>query len=849
MIRRYKLAIAIAILMARPAMASDPFPFTLPWNDTGNRGITDLSSWNEGPAGAKGFVTVANGHLSLGGQRLKMLGVNIVFGSNFPSHDEADIAAKRMARFGINIVRFHHMDTTAAPNGLLQKDRRTLDPEMLDRLDYFIAALKRAGIYCDLNLHVGRAYPGMGEVWEGGPQYWKGVDHFYPDMIRLQKDFARDLLTHRNPYTGTRYAEEPAVAIVEINNENGLLREWGDGALDGMTLPYRSALTQKWQAWLKQRYGSDHALRAAWGAKAEPLGAEMLAAGISPAWGKPGWQLQTIGSAKAALAPTKDGLVLTLEAKGQENWHTQLHQSGLSFTADRPYTLTMTLRASHPMTAAVIAMENHAPWTHLWSGKGKLSPEWQTVRFTFAPTLGGTDARITIGELGFETGQVEIGAASLKPGGVAGLLPGENLDTGTIAISDFSSRFSRTLAAQRDWLNFLWDTEAGYWQEMQRFLKTDLNVRSLIVGTQVSYSPAAIQSTLDVVDGHDYWQHPQFPGKAWDQSNWLIKNTPMAGVEGAGTIADLALRRVPGKPFIVTEYNSPAPSLYQGESLPLIAAYGALQDWDAVFLFCYGSWNADWQVDYVKDFFDSRANPVKMASLITTAALLRRSDVTAAAAQNAPMPDRAAWIEALRRAPHIPGAESFGVPREAALARSVSVATAATPAPAWPVVSETGELVWGLEGAGGKTVVIDSARSKGLIGARLGHAYDAHGVGLELTKARNNWGVLLASVIQGTDFSSPGRILVTALGQEENTGQQWQNAQKTTVGRHFGSAPVLVEGLGGRISLPVAASRVSAWALDEKGGRKAALRVSGTTRAEIEVGETYQTLWYEIEIR
>jgi hypothetical protein len=43
-----------------------------------------------------------------------------------------------------------------------------------------------------------------------------------PDEIIAEQYF----LTHKNPYTGTTYAEEPAVAFVEINNENSLISNW-----------------------------------------------------------------------------------------------------------------------------------------------------------------------------------------------------------------------------------------------------------------------------------------------------------------------------------------------------------------------------------------------------------------------------------------------------------------------------------------------------------------------------------------------------------------------------------------------------------------------------------------------
>ena len=112
--------------------------------------------------------------------------------------------------------------------------KNEFDPGQLDRLDYFIAALKRHGIYANINLHISRNY------WEGEdfpdglasnrerqeklPNYGKGLDKINDQMIRMQRDYARALLTHVNPYTGTNYAKEPCVAIVEINNENSLLQ-------------------------------------------------------------------------------------------------------------------------------------------------------------------------------------------------------------------------------------------------------------------------------------------------------------------------------------------------------------------------------------------------------------------------------------------------------------------------------------------------------------------------------------------------------------------------------------------------------------------------------------------------
>jgi len=829
----------------------------MPWDDA-SANLTNLSAWNVKPAGKAGFVRVEKGHLYVGAERLKLFGVNIVFGAVAPQREEAAKLAARLARLGVNAVRFHHMDSRSAPDGLLQKDKRTIDPEALDRLDYFIAALKREGVYSDLNLHVGRTYPGFADWGEDTPKYWKGIDLFYPPMIDLQKEYARDLLLHRNPYTGNRYVEESAVALVEINNEDGLLREWRAGSLDGMTEPYRGELKRRWNEWLRSRYADTAALRRAWGVREEAPGESLFSSAANVKSGEVGWNPQFVGSAKGTLKKRDDG-VLELETTkpGTENWHTQLHQYRIVYTAGRPYTVTLRLRADKPARVSLQAVQAHAPWKSLWQREVKVDTEWREYRFVFATAESDAVARFTIGNLGRFVGRLYLDGADLRSGGALGLKAGENLETTGVGVPAAADLASLTPEGQRDWLRFLWETESAYWTDFSRYLRTELGVRQPIVGTQVSYSPAPIQARLDVVDGHAYWQHPRFPGKPWDVDDWLIGNSPMAGIDGGGTIADLAFRRVPLKPFIVTEYNHSAPSHFQGEALPLAAAYAGLQDWDGLFLYSWGAHNKDWTASYIHQYFDSHANPVKVTSLIASAALFRRGDVAAAvsgdglASEGAaePKTDLVAWLDALRSESRMPGADTFGAPRNSALTRQVGIGTQAAPRIPLPTKSVTGELSWGLTGPAGPAVAIDSARSKALIGYRLGLPIDSGGVELELLSARNDWGTLIATLIEGKDFSSSGHVLLTALGQVENTGQRWLDEKKTTLGRNFGNAPTLVEGIAARVRLPIPAARVRAWSLDERGSRREEIVVSGEDRATLEIGERYRALWYELELK
>lgn len=229
----------IALIAFLPLLAAQPpamEPFEMIWNAEGPF-LADVSFLLDAPAGKHGFVKVAKGRTVDGeGKRLRFWGVNFSFNASFPEKKDAPAVAAHLARFGVNCVRIHHHDWRS-PRGLIdgsKPDSRHLDAEMLDRFDYLVAELKKRGIYVDLNLNVARAFQDADGVKDAGVLgFAKAVTQFDPRMIELQKEFAQAYLTHRNPYTGNEYRNEPAVAIVEIVNENSLIEYWARGRLQG----------------------------------------------------------------------------------------------------------------------------------------------------------------------------------------------------------------------------------------------------------------------------------------------------------------------------------------------------------------------------------------------------------------------------------------------------------------------------------------------------------------------------------------------------------------------------------------------------------------------------------------
>jgi hypothetical protein len=858
--RSHHLALAIALTLllfptatgraqtGPPSQTPGLFPFVLPWDDA-SPGVTNVSGLLGKPAGKLGPVVVKDGHFYTGAKRLRLFGVNLCFASDFPAHGDAEKVAARMAKFGINAVRFHHMDNQPTPNGIWGRDGYGLDPGQLDKLDYLFAQLKKHGIYADINLHVSHEYHGSPR-WEGMPSYFKGVDNFDLRMIMSQRYYALHLLTHVNPYTKMRYADDPAVAIVEINNENALTHEWFSGELDDMPQTYVDTLTKWWNVFLEAKYANDAALRAAWGAKSLPPGAEMLRNG-SFARGLEGWNIERIEGAEAVaqvVASRQGQRVLSIEVPrpAKEAWHVQIDQGGFAVRADRPYTFTFTASADRPRRLSVNVMQAHDPWQQLWSSEVSLTERSQTFRLVVQPGEADRDARVTFTGLGDRAGRVSLGGVSLRPGGVVGLEPGESL--GTIAWVKKRDFSRRTAEAQRDWLRLLSDVETRYWTGMARALR-EFGLKAPIVGTPMGWSPPAVQAHLDVIDSHSYWQHPNFPGRPWDGENWVVPNLPMAGRPDGGTLPALGLSRLAGKPFICTEYNHSAPSTYASETAPVIFAYAAWQDWDGVFLFAYSHRGDAWDTGSIGGFFDIDQHPTKMATLPAVAALFLRGDVPAEPPALAHItPEQ--FLESLRKRGPWGVAETFGLTRADALSQPVAMVLDTKPSVEKPARSAHLPQPWAWRSEEGRGVLtLDTPRSKVVVTGVVPGKFNLGGVTFAPERNAQAWAVFTATALDGASFQSPGKILITATGLAENTGMHWKDAKHESVGRDWGGRPSLVEGIAATVTLTVPGPRVRAWALDERGQRREPVSVAGHGQTTtVALDPQYKTLWYEIEI-
>lgn len=245
------------------------YPFTFPLDDT-NLDTIDLTRLLDGPAGKHGFLTVRDdGHFYFqDGTRARFFGTNICGASAFPEKAKAEMLAARLAKYGVNLLRIHAIDNRWG--GLVdysRGDSRHFKDEVFDRLDYFFAQLKKRGIYVYFDILDYREYTDADGVKDatkfehGWKNSIKGATIYNDRLIELQKEFAEKFFTHRNPYTNLRYVDDPAVAVVEITNENSVFYF----SNTELTLPcYVDELRARWNRWLAEKYGSRDALANAW---------------------------------------------------------------------------------------------------------------------------------------------------------------------------------------------------------------------------------------------------------------------------------------------------------------------------------------------------------------------------------------------------------------------------------------------------------------------------------------------------------------------------------------------------------------------------------------------------------
>ncbi|MFH1370386.1 MAG: carbohydrate binding domain-containing protein [Planctomycetota bacterium] len=849
--------------------SADMVPFVIPAQQDAN----SLIAVQNEPIGADAFynrIAATGDHFTRGGQRIKFWGVNFSFGGNFPSHADAEVSAERLASAGINSVRCHHTDTLNYPSGIWNPTNgQTIYPEALDRLDYYINELAERGIYINLNLHIGRAHSQYLGLPTPNTDYDKIVGIFTPALINAQKSYAQQMLDHVNPYRGIRVADDPAIAFVEITNEDSFFM-W-DGPEKLRTLPtyYADILQQQYNDWLGDEYGDTNGLRDVWNANVEPLGENVLTSfvdnfinpNIDP---NDKWYLEEHEGCDANFElgtyQSQTGAKLTINITDDSGWHLQIRQSNLQIVEGQFYTLSFEAAAEQPRSISLNVMQHHDPWSGLGLyGTANLTTDWQTFTYTFTATADDDNGRVTFSFGGGDTTTFYLRNPQLRTGGQTGLMEDEFIETGTVRL------FVDTAVEERriDELRFLAETEKAYFDDMRSYIKNDLGCDALVTGTIV-FGPLGLytQSDMDFIDGHSYWQHPRFPGTPWDPANWYIEQKPMTDYINEATLFGLAGDRLgksdsyAGKPFTVTEYNHSAPLDSQAECVPMMASFAAAQDWDGIWLYAYTHSRDDWNDNFLNGFFDILHNPAKWGFVRAGASIFRYDGIgpVGNTYSHIGLTDPCDPLPALATLYMTYNSDMFGVlTRDSGIIRAdllnnrIVNTLFDTNVIDSQNYSDKTMLDWQIDGNGKGiyTAIGDSARV--YVGHKENFTTASSGI-IEVNEP--NYAAITITTLE-PDYTKillpqKRKFLITACGRSENTGMIF-SPDRTTVGTNWGYAPVLIEPVQATIKFPY--KGLTCYALSPDG----TISYTVPTRIEneqtiIEISPTYETMWYLVTV-
>ena len=820
-------------------------PFRIPGDDSAET-ATDFSGLLEKPAGASGFVRVKDGHFFVGDQRLRFWGMNLCFGANFPTHEQADKGAPHLAKLGCNAGRFHHMDMQDAPEGIWKTndDRsRTLSPEQVDRLDYFLAKLHENGIYANLNLHVSRT---LTEA-EGFPQlkdgpWWaasnKWVMYYDPDVQAELKQYCRDLLGHTNPYRNLKRTDDPGIALIEMLNEN-FFSVKGTTLLKHLPDRFLKSYLAKWNQWLRSKYDDHEKLATAWQPDADAAAAQPIIATADWKQDLGSWMVQPEAnvSFKSAKFDESVSAIRIEPKKSFEQHHSQqLITKGLQLEANESYQLSFWIRSDRPRpyTFEVSSTEG-GQWRDMGLFEtSQCDPTWVQVKQSFVAKETTTEAFLAI-NIGTSDVPVELANVSLIGASIGEIPTGQRLENANIGVPD--NNYPK--AAIVDHQAFLVDTERAWVTELRDFLKNELGVKVPITASQENYhAPGLLAQTVDYVDLHNYWHHPTFPpGRDFNPTDYRTGNVPL---ETQPLQVDWPARsliprtgwRYHGMPFTLSEWNHPEPGDANTGAIMMAATVGALQDWDGVFFFDYDSGTDRWFKDHFEGFFGFNSQPVKLAAFSVAANIFLRGDLPALSKKlNGTFQDRCDGRLSLEY--------QLGVDVNA------TVAQTATAPEALLFKSPDESLVWDATDTPKSYLQLNTPKSQGVWGLVANEHFKVGVIDTKFGPIDHNYGTLVLTALDDQPIATSGRLLLLASSGAENTNMQW-NADRTSVSDQWGTGPTRVNLVSAKIKLALG-SKFSVHALDGTGKRTSQVEAKMENgKLVFEIGSPHNTIWYEL---
>lgn len=411
------------------------------------------------------------------------------------------------------------------------------------------------------------------------------------------------------------------------------------------------------------------------------------------------------------------------------------------------------------------------------------------------------------------------------------------------------------------YVDFLVSRDRAYLERMADAVRAETDKLTPIAGTQLNNGGLLnidSQTGLGYFDYHFYHDHYNFPNKQWDQTDWRIRNNSQIG-NGLKGFLNMAVVRVKGKPFTVSEFNQPWPNTFGAEMSPSLAVFGAFQDWDALVFFTYAN-KRNWETD-VPTGFNLNGDWGKFPNLGQAAWLFRTGAITPGKSPvDIPVPRavrlETGYIKLLTRDILSFFKNSIGFNPDIAFLHPVRMDTAdigsvfkniGLPQPMDEYLADTGEIRYS---PSRRIFLINSLQAAGVIGfLKLGQKVTAGPIDIEIgPSASRGFISLLVTARDKNPLVKSGNLLISLPGYtlRSKTGAApprphelsyynklnpfWVTLKgETTSPSEYlnkGSAPVWMERIETFLTLRTSAKSIAVYPLDGKGARTHAIPAS-----------------------
>ncbi|MBK6286006.1 MAG: T9SS type A sorting domain-containing protein [Draconibacterium sp.] len=258
------LVIIQSAIFSNAQLPADGWSFSYPTDKFTDNALLDLRYLNEKTAGENGFIQLSsdgNSFQTENGEPIRFWSIN--GGDGTKDMSDADLAkfARFLAKMGVNMIRYHG---SINPTGSNINDVDKADVSAIWRM---VAAMKKEGIYSTIspfwahNGHMGNpaikdwgipGYSNSDDLW--------GVMYFSDTLKNAYKNWVKYLYTETNPFTGVALKDDPAVALIQVKNEDGLF--WW--TISSVKPEFEKIIMKKFYEWAIAKYGSDAAVKSAW---------------------------------------------------------------------------------------------------------------------------------------------------------------------------------------------------------------------------------------------------------------------------------------------------------------------------------------------------------------------------------------------------------------------------------------------------------------------------------------------------------------------------------------------------------------------------------------------------------